>query len=234
MQVARRIQQSILPGAPPGGAYWDIAAKYTPMTAVAGDFYDFLVVDAKRLGVLIADVSGHGVPAALIASMVKIAVASQRAHAESPAKVLAGINQSLCGNSQGQYVTAAYLYLDLELRLARYAAAAHPAMFLQRQAGEIAEITHNGLMLGLFPHATYSECDFPLMAGDRFLLYTDGLPEAQNPAGEFFGTEPLKRCLSEASSQSSQRLVDLLTQRVSNWAKTAQDDLTLIAIGWRS
>jgi sigma-B regulation protein RsbU (phosphoserine phosphatase) len=77
LEIARRIQTSILPQQMPGGPHWDIAARYLPMTAVAGDFYDFLVVDEDRLGILVADVSGHGVPAALIASMVKVAVASQ-------------------------------------------------------------------------------------------------------------------------------------------------------------
>ena len=80
-----------------------IAARYRPMTAVAGDFYDFLELDAKRLGILIADVSGHGVPAALIASMVKVALAAQRDHADHPAAVLAGMNDVLCGQLAGQY-----------------------------------------------------------------------------------------------------------------------------------
>ena len=82
------------------------------MTAVAGDFYDFLEIDAQRVGVLVADVSGHGVPAALIASMVKVALAAQREHADSPAAVLAGMNETLWGRLAGQYVTAAYLFIE--------------------------------------------------------------------------------------------------------------------------
>ena len=85
------------------------------MTAVAGDFYDFLEMDAHRIGILVADVSGHGVPAALIASMVKVAFAAQREHAESPAAVLAGMNETLCGRLAGQYVTAAYLFVDIRV-----------------------------------------------------------------------------------------------------------------------
>ena len=98
------------------------------MTAVAGDFYDFLVIDPERVGILVADVSGHGVPAALIASMVKVAFAAQKDHADTTAAVLAGMNETLCGRLAGQYVTAAYLFIDTRSRMIRYGAAGHPPM----------------------------------------------------------------------------------------------------------
>src|SRR6202042_2486992 len=100
--IARRIQTSILPPAYPQSAHFHVAARYVPMTAVAGDFYDFLVADQTQAGLLIADVSGHGIPAALIASMVKLAATSQRMHSGEPAKFLAGMNAALFGNTQGQ------------------------------------------------------------------------------------------------------------------------------------
>ena len=95
LSIARRIQSSILPAAMPKIAGLAVAARYEPMTAVAGDFYDFLEVGERRLGVLVADVSGHGVPAALIASMVKVAIAAQKPRADRPAAVLAGMNETL-------------------------------------------------------------------------------------------------------------------------------------------
>src|SRR3984885_11132098 len=113
LETARQIQLSILPSVIPKIEGLDIAARYVPMTSVAGDFYDFIVVDEKHLGILVADVSGHGMPAALIASMLKIALSAQGAHAADPAQVLAGLNQTLCGKFQYQYVTAAYLFVDL-------------------------------------------------------------------------------------------------------------------------
>src|SRR6202041_2762466 len=97
LETARQIQLSILPAEVPKLEGLDIAARYIPMTSVAGDFYDFIVVDEKHLGILIADVSGHGMPAALIASMLKIALAAQVPHAADPAQVLSGLNQALCG-----------------------------------------------------------------------------------------------------------------------------------------
>src|SRR5947209_9916150 len=100
------------------------------MSAVAGDFYDFLCVDEKRVGVLVADVTGHGVPAALIASMLKIAFAGQVDHAEDPARVLAGLNRALCGKFEEHFVTAAYVFVDLNTCVLRYAGAGHPPLLM--------------------------------------------------------------------------------------------------------
>ena len=112
LEMARKIQLSILPREVPRVEGVEIAARYVPMTSVAGDFYDFIPVDDKRFGALVADVSGHGVPAALVASMLKIALAAQSPHASDPARVLAGLNQALCGKFATHFVTAAYLFVD--------------------------------------------------------------------------------------------------------------------------
>src|SRR5579864_477437 len=114
LETAREIQLSILPSEIPKIQGLDIAARYVPMTSVAGDFYDFIVVDEKNIGILVADVSGHGMPAALIASMLKIALAAQAAHAADPARVLQGLNETLCGKFQHHYVTAAYVFVDMD------------------------------------------------------------------------------------------------------------------------
>ena len=138
LHIARQIQSSILPQAMPRMRGLTIVSRYRPMTAVAGDFYDFLEIDAERIGILVADVAGHGVPAALIASMVKVAFAAQKDHADSPAEVLAGMNETLCGRLAGQYVTAAYLFIDTRSRIIRYGAAGHPPMLRSTRAnGEV-------------------------------------------------------------------------------------------------
>src|SRR5580658_3412457 len=112
MDTARQIQLSILPRDIPAIKDLEIAARYIPMTSVAGDFYDFIPIDEKRIGILVADVSGHGMPAALISSMLKIALAAQSAVASDPMRVLNGLNQALYGKFQGHYVTAAYILID--------------------------------------------------------------------------------------------------------------------------
>jgi phosphoserine phosphatase RsbU/P len=190
LEIARRIQTDILPSAYPASDHFQVAARYVPMTSVAGDFYDFLITDPKHAGLFIADVSGHGVPAALIASMVKFAATSQRANFSEPAALLLGMNAVLCGNTQSQFVTAAYVYLDATSATLRYSAAAHPPMLLLR-SGQVIEVIENGLMLAAFANATYSTAVHQLHSGDRLLLYTDGILEAANPAGEELGPQRL-------------------------------------------
>ena len=185
LELARRIQLSLLPGAFPESAEFRVAARYVPMTSVAGDLYDFVIAGDRQAGLLIADVSGHGVPAALIASMVKMAATSQRGHSAHPAQLLAGMNQALCGNTQGQYVTAAYVYLDARSGELHYAAAGHPAMLMLRDE-MVTEVSENGLLLAAVGTADYSDKTVALKAGDRLLLYTDGLVGGAKRRGETF------------------------------------------------
>ncbi|HEV7522004.1 MAG TPA: SpoIIE family protein phosphatase, partial [Candidatus Angelobacter sp.] len=131
MEIARGIQAGLLPEKSFAIAGLTTASRYVPASSVAGDFYDFLPRDGG-LGVLIADVSGHGVPAALSASMVKVAIKAQRDWADDPARVLTGLNSILCGNLQGQFVTAGYLYLDPGRGALAYAGAGHPPLLAWR------------------------------------------------------------------------------------------------------
>lgn len=227
LEVARRIQLSILPSGFPDSATFQIAARYVPMTSVAGDLYDYIVADNTRAGLLIADVSGHGVPAALIASMVKLAATSQRSNASNPAEVLLGMNSALHGNTQSQFVTAAYVYLDAKANEFRYSAAGHPPMLLLRE-GKVVEILENGLMLAAFDFATYGNIAQPLQSRDRLLLYTDGIVEATNSAGEFFGQENLSKLLQDTTALSAHQTADHIIHSVQKWSSTQDDDLTVL------
>jgi sigma-B regulation protein RsbU (phosphoserine phosphatase) len=227
LELARRIQLSILPGDFPVSTDFSVAARYVPMTAVAGDLYDFVVAGDRQTGLFIADVSGHGVPAALIASMVKMAAISQRNNAAHPAQLLAGMNTALCGNTQGQFVTAAYVYLDAQTRQLRYAAAGHPSMLLLRQ-GKVIEIAENGLLLAASDTAEYSDRALPLEIGDRLVMYTDGLVEARNTEGRLFGEESLLAALRGTSGMTSNEAADSLIASTQNWAKLQDDDLTVL------
>ena len=128
LTIAREIQASILPSGVPEVRNLRISAAYLPMTAVAGDFYWFIAVDPHRAGFLVADVSGHGVPAALIASMIKVAMQSVVACADDPPSVLRGVEGTLSSQLRGQFVSAAYLWLDTESHKALYSAAGHPPL----------------------------------------------------------------------------------------------------------
>jgi phosphoserine phosphatase RsbU/P len=227
LEVAKRIQLSILPAGFPDSASFRVATRYVPMTSVAGDFYDFILADDRQAGLLIADASGHGVPAALIASMVKVAATSQLANAADPAGLLAGMNAVLCGNTQDQFVTAAYIHLDAASRTFRYSAAGHPAMLMLRN-GEVTEIVENGLILAAFNDATYTETRRELKPGDRFLLYTDGVIEAANAQGDAFGQDALSALLRQTRALAPAGAADQIISTIQQWSASQDDDLTVL------
>ncbi len=227
LEIARQIQLSILPSTFPQFGSFRIAARYLPMTSVAGDLYDFFVASDREAGLLIADVSGHGVPAALIASMVKLAAASQRVNADNPANVLDGMNSTLCGNTQGQFVTAGYVYINASTCELRYSAAAHPPMLLLRN-NEITQIAENGLMLGAFNFATYATLTHPMQIGDRIVLYTDGMLEAMNNDQEEFGPARLSALICDTGRLSAMDAADRMISSIQKWSLTQTDDLTVL------
>lgn len=232
LDIARRIQMSILPASSPNSDEFFVATRYRAMTSVAGDFYEFLNAENGRLGLLVADVSGHGVPAALIASMLKIAVQAQRDRHNDPASLLAGVNQALCGNAQNQFVTAAYVYLDAGSAEFHYAAAGHPPMLLLRD-GEVTRIEENGLVLALMSSAVYTSTTRALQQGDRILLYTDGIVEASNAGEEEFGYERITTLLKQTAMHSPEEAADALLTAVSVWSASQQDDLTIMICDYK-
>jgi phosphoserine phosphatase RsbU/P len=238
LELAREVQLSILPGEIPQLPGLEIVARYLPMSTVAGDFYDFIVVDDKHMGILIADVSGHGLSAALIASMLQTALAAQFPHASNCAQVLSGLNQALCGKFRTHFVTAAYVFVDLEKNTVSYAGAAHPPLLLWRAgAREATEYEENGLLLGPFSDSIYSATSFSLEKGDRIVLFTDGVVEAFDSSGSQFGIDRLKQILESNHELSAGRLADAVLYGLSAWSPHAigtgqSDDITLLAVGF--
>ena len=233
LAIAREIQNSILPSHVPQIRNLSISAAYIPMTAVAGDFYEFIPVDETRVGILVADVSGHGVPAALIASMIKVAMQSVIACADDPGAVLRELNRILTAQLRGQFVSAAYLWLDVENGKALYSAAGHPPLLCWRQ-GKMERIESNGLLFGLIQERDdYPVCDITIQAGDRFLLYTDGVTEPENAHGDAFGDVKLEQVVRDSQGRSPSELSDQLLSEIRHWQPasiTQQDDITLIVI----
>ena len=240
MELARQIQLSILPQETPKVRGLEIAARYVPMTSVAGDFYDFIIVDDQHVGILVADVSGHGLPAALIASMLKVALSAQSAHAFDPARVLTGLNQSLCGKFKNHFATAVYVFVDMDKKSMSVAGAAHPPLLLWRASTESAsEILENGLPLGLFAGGTYSATDIPIESGSKAALYTDGILETRSPSEQEFGLDLFKGFLESNHQLGAEMLADSLLDELSDWSEhprghEQEDDVTLLTIEFQT
>lgn len=239
LEIARRIQLATLPERMPKIAGLEIVTRYLPSSSVAGDFYDFLITGDRCLGILIADVSGHGVPAALLASMVKVAIGTQVQHAGDPAAVLSGLNRILYGKLQEQFVTASYLFLDVPQKKALYSSAGHPALLLWREKErEVFEYDETGLVLGISPEVQYSNTEFSFEVEDRILLCTDGVLEVMNGRDELFGRHRLKQSIEEDAKLPADRFCDALLGKLETWAGTrpgqAQaDDVTLVVVDFK-
>jgi len=232
LAIAREIQSSILPSGSPEIKNLCITAAYSPMTEVAGDFYEFIPIDQHRVGVLVADVSGHGVPAAMIAAMLKVAIQSVVPCAHDPRDVLGGLNRTLYGQLRDQFVTAAYLFIDTQNHKALYSAAGHPPLLLSR-GGRLERIESNGLIFGVTPEPNYPVHDMSINSGDRFLLYTDGVIEPENAKGKAFGDAKLEQVVLGAQIRPPSELVDRLLSEIRSWqpaAMSPQDDITLVVI----
>jgi hypothetical protein len=215
-----------------------IAVRFVPARWVGGDVYDFLSIDEGRLVVLVADVTGHGVPAALIASMVKVAFSSQIQHADEPGRILSEVNRVLSGRFEGRFVTAACIYLDADCPLARYSLAGHPPPLLRQHAtGELVELREGGLPLGLFPEVVYPTAAVAFGPGDRLLLYTDGLTDARDRSGAWFGDSELGPFMAASRATSAGGFLDALMSHLHRWSGRepglTEDDLTAVVIDRR-
>lgn len=231
LATARKIQLSILPRRNPELAGLEIATVYTPASDVAGDFYDFVIIDEARIGVFIADVSGHGVPAALVASMLKVAVATQSAHAASPATLLRELNLLFCGKLERQFITAAYAFIDLAAGEVTVATAGHPAPLLH--ADDLTdELVVQGPILGRFRGAAYEQVTKRFRGSDTLLLFTDGVTESRDARDELWGEERLRTLVAEHDGSAAE-LATKVVDAAARWTAgggAPGDDITLIAL----
>lgn len=232
LELARSIQQSLLPQRMPDVPGLRLTGAYLPMSAVAGDFYEILPLASGRTLVLVADVSGHGIPAALVASMVKVAVAAEADRHDTPGDILSGINRALTGKFERAYVTACCVVVDAQQQKVRYAAAGHPAPLLRRADGRVDALDKGGVILTLLPTVTYETHEVAFAPADRLLVYTDGLTEATRAGSdEFFGDSELARVVS--STQASEDLLRTVLDAHRRWigeGTAVSDDISVVVI----
>ena len=232
--TARSIQHALLPKDLPKLEGWKIAYHYQPAREVGGDFYDFLRLDDGRVGLVIGDVSGKGIAAALVmANTQSVLRAVARRGNVAPGRVLAEANEVLYAYiPSGTFVTCFYGVLDPENGRLVYANAGHDPPYSQR-GGDAQELRARGMPLGLMPDMPYEEKETVLAAGDDLLLYSDGLVEAHDTKGDMFGFPRLRRLIMAQSTGSGEELIDVLLAELTSFTGTdaeQEDDITLVTL----
>ncbi len=232
LHVAQLIQQHFLPRELPSLAEWQVATYYHAAGAVGGDFYDFIELPDGRLGLVVGDVTGKGVPAALVMATTQSMLRGEAPRHGVPGAALVEINERLVRDiPAGMFVTCLYAILDPATGQLQVANAGHNYPYL-RTAGGVREIRARGMPLGLLPGRPYDEVTVTLEPGDAIALYSDGLVEAHNAAGELFGFPRLEQAFAHASIQGT-TAVDALVHEVEQFAgSTAEqdDDMTLVIV----
>jgi serine phosphatase RsbU (regulator of sigma subunit) len=233
LRVARSIQQASLPKEAPELEGWEISYHYQPAREVGGDFYDFHHLSEGRLGVVVGDATGKGVPAALVMSTTcgMLQAVSETLDASSPGGVLARVNKTLLVRiPPNMFVTCFYAILDPKSGSLSYANAGHDLPYLHRN-GDAEELRATGMPLGLMPGMGYEEEETILEAGEAALFYSDGLVEAHDPTGEMFGFPRLRALIVEHGEQRSlgESLLEELYSFVGEgWEQ--EDDITLLSL----
>jgi serine phosphatase RsbU (regulator of sigma subunit)/ketosteroid isomerase-like protein len=234
LRVARTIQQASLPKEVPEMEGWQISPFYRPAREVGGDFYDFHLLSEGRLGLVVGDATGKGVPAALVMSTTcgMLQLAAQALDSSSPSEVLARVNETLLARIPlNMFVTCFYCILDPESASLSYANAGHDLPYLRRVGGDAEELRARGMPLGLMPGMSYEQKEIVLGAGEAALFYSDGLVEAHDQRGEMFGFPRLRALVAEHGEDRS--LEDFLMEELYSFVGEGweqEDDITLLTL----
>jgi predicted ester cyclase len=231
LEVARRIQQASLPKEVPQLVDWQITPYYQPAREVGGDFYDFLDLADGRLGVVVGDATGKGVPAALMMASTRSTLRAVAQASESPSDALRKVNDPLATDiPSNMFVTCFYAILDPNSGTLSYANAGHDLPYLWH-GGDCEELRARGMPLGLMPAMSYEEKEIVLDAGEAALFYSDGLVEAHDPEGEMFGFPRLRALIAEHGEERS--LGDFLLEELYSFVGDGweqEDDITLLTL----
>ncbi len=236
LDQARVTQQVLLPKSLPEFPQITLAAKYQPMDQIGGDFYNVFPLESNKCGLMVADVTGHGVSAALISFMVSGLFRNHQNSSDSSAKVIGLTNQALVGNLPlGNFVTVFYGVYDLENKTITYTTAGHPPALVIRPASqEVFSIKSNGIVVGVMPSAVaeFEEKTFHFCPGDKLLVYTDGIIELQNKEGEMLKMQGLTDFLQEHAHLPIQALLDALFDfgKVYSNREGFNDDITMVGL----
>lgn len=231
-QEARLIQRGLLPSKLPEIPGYSVSGGWQPASGVGGDCYDVLLFEGNQMGISIADVCGKGLPAALLMSNLQAAVRAFAQDAVRPHAVCTNVNRLLCRNMiSGRFVTFCYVRLDGDRRTLSYCIAGHNPPILRRRSGEVVRLAVGGTVLGVFPETAFQEESVSLDAGDRLVMFTDGITEARNEAGDEYGEERLIEAIGRYRDRPVHDLQQKLFDDVLGFSGgTFQDDATIIVL----
>jgi serine phosphatase RsbU (regulator of sigma subunit) len=231
LALARRIQTRLLPGAPPSVPGLEIAGVSESAREVGGDYYDHFLMTDGRVALTVADVSGKGVPAALLMSAVRAALITQPVEAESPADVLCRIHRLVFRSVEpGRFVTAFLAFLDPRTGHLEYCNAGHNPPILMHEGGALERLERGGLVLGILEDARFETGELVVPPGALLALFSDGIPEAQDPAGQLWDEEPLIALLRASSGVPLTTLAGRVVESVRAFeaGRAPSDDVTLL------
>ena len=233
LNLARQVQQALIPDRAPEVPGLEIAFEYEPAIQVGGDVLDVIPVDEHRTVLFVADAMGHGVPAALVMSVVKTSLSAAVDADAQPAAVLDSVNRALVNLFGFGFVTAACCLVDSQTRVAEIALAGHaPPMWFHAETGEVTSDGEGGLPLGLDAGAQYASARIELTPGDLLVFYTDGIIEAMNADEHQYGTERLTEQVHSGADRRARELLDAICSDLKHHLAGRQpsDDVTLLAV----
>jgi serine phosphatase RsbU (regulator of sigma subunit)/predicted ester cyclase len=234
LRVAREIQQASLPKKVPQLEGWQVSPHYQPAREVGGDFYDFFDLEEGRVGVVVGDATGKGMPAALVAEATSnmLRAVAQALDSSSPGEVLERVNETLMARiPPNMFVTCFYAILEPKSGRLLYANAGHDLPYLRRRGSECEELRARGMPLGLMPGMSYEQKEIVLDAGETALFYSDGLVEAHDPKGEMFGFPRLQELIAEHGEEG--RLEGFLLEELYSFVGEGweqEDDITFLTL----
>jgi sigma-B regulation protein RsbU (phosphoserine phosphatase) len=234
LDMAAKLQRSLLPRRFPEVKGLSFASKYLPSNRIGGDFFDIIELGDGNIGVVIADVSGHGPAAALLTTMFKISFQMYALEVRSPSGVLARLNREFCRLiTTGEYITAFYGVLNPRERRMTYAKAGHPYPILFRNnTGKHELLDAEGFFIGMFEEALFEDVGTSLEPGDRLFLYTDGVIEARNGTGVCFEIGHLVSILAHQQGAPCDAVVEEILKQLSEFTRKERfdDDLCMVLL----
>ena len=234
LQLAREIQESILPRSLPQLGGFNFGARMAPARSVGGDCFDFIGLGGDSLGIVVGDVSGKGIPAAIFMALARSLLRAEGSRAASPREALQNVNRHLLDMNEAEmFVTVLYGVLNRGTREFRFVRAGHDMPIVVDGRGEAVTLPPGrGQPLGVIPEPAFDEQRLIILPGSTLLIYTDGVTDALNPQGAFFGLERLQEAVRANRQASAQALCDRLLQAVIEHQGVApqHDDVTLVAV----